>query len=74
MSNDISSDGLLLISSIRASSCVRTGHDLVCDDHRNSKLGNVFISTEKVYKSAADLVGEALQGTQELSEMILTRG
>jgi hypothetical protein len=72
MSDDISSDWLLLIPSIRASSCVRIGHDLVCDNHRNPKLSNVFISIEKVYKSAADLVGKALQGTQELSEMILT--
>jgi hypothetical protein len=74
MSNDISSDRFLLIASVRASGCVGIGHDLVCDDHRNPKLSNAFISIGEVYKLGADLIGKALQGTQELSEVILTRG
>jgi len=74
MCDDISSDRLLLIACIRASSCIRVGHDLVCDDNCDAKLNNLFISVGGKYVPMANLIGKALKGTQELPEMILAGG
>jgi hypothetical protein len=74
VSDNISSNRLLLIACIWASSSIRIGHDLVCDDHCNPKLSDVlYIRIGKEYEIVAYLIGEALKSTQELPEMILTR-